>query len=530
MNVSGTALASAQEGVFITDVIYKSNNNASIDDSKIVGFYETLLNSEVVLSPDPTIDGSSITYTVNVYNNSDINYIYVGTFFEEEFYSNDSITFSYTNLNNETVVQRHQPYSFDITFSYVSGVTPSEEINKLISSLNIKFEPANIKETLSGIEFNYLLKNSEYAPEGDVYEYYSEDANRAIDNTVKIIVFGKTSDYISEVSGLTAEPIDVYRTGSISLYRQALGDGTYKIYILSDSGNFILNPNAAWMFDKLYSLEKIVNLHLLDTSNVTNMRDMFCDCAKLVSVDLSNFDTSNVTNMIGMFARMKAITYLDLTTFDTSNVTEMGQMFTNDTVLKRIYVSNNWDVSSKVATEDGGGVFTNCTNLVGNNGTVLDTTKLTYAMAVVDTASTPGYLSNSYNFDTGLNVNHVIKNKSQAEIDAWDISSRYADSSITSITFGRTRDYYKGIYNYNPVAVDEHRSGVISIYRIPNGSNFDVYVLSDTGTFPANADSSWMFDKFNKLQSINNLTMLDTSNVTNMRDFFCDLQAITTVD
>ena len=151
-------------------------------------------------------------------------------------------------------------------------------------------------------------------------------------------------------------------------------------------------------------------------------------------------------------------------------------------------------------------------------------------MAVVDTASTPGYLSNSYNFDTGLNVNHVIKNKSQAEIDAWDISSRYADSSITSITFGRTRDYYKGIYNYNPVAVDAHRSGVISVYRIPNGSNFDVYVLSDTGTFPANADSSWMFDKFNKLQSINNLTMLDTSNVTNMRDFFCDLQAITTVD
>lgn len=530
MNVSGTALASAQEGVFITDVIYKSNNNASIDDSKIVGFYETLLNSEVVLSPDPTIDGSSITYTVNVYNNSDINYIYVGTFFEEEFYSNDSITFSYTNLNDETVVQRHQPYSFDITFSYVSGVTPSEEINKLISSLNIKFEPANIKETLSGIEFNYLLKNSEYAPEGDVYEYYSVDANRAIDNTVKIIEFGKTSDYVSEVSGLTAEPIDVYRTGSISLYRKSLGDGTYKIYILSDSGNFILNPNAAWMFDKLYSLEKIVNLHLLDTSNVTNMRDMFCDCAKLVSVDLSNFDTSNVTNMIGMFARMKAITYLDLTTFDTSNVTEMGQMFTNDTVLKRIYVSNNWDVSSKVATEDGGGVFTNCTNLVGNNGTVLDTTKITYTMAVVDTASTPGYLSNSYNFDTGLNVNHVIKNKSQAEIDAWDISSRYADSSITSITFGRTRDYYKGIYNYNPVAVDAHRSGVISIYRIPNGSNFDVYVLSDTGTFPANSDSSWMFDKFNKLQSINNLTMLDTSNVTNMRDFFCDLQAITTVD
>ena len=530
MNVSGTALASAQEGVFITDVIYKSNNNASIDDSKIVGFYETLLNSKVVLSPDPTIDGSSITYTVNVYNNSDINYIYVGTFFEEEFYSNDSITFSYTNLNNETVVQRHQPYSFDITFSYVSGVTPSEEINKLISSLNIKFEPANIKETLSGIEFNYLLKNSEYAPEGDVYEYYSVDANRAIDNTVKIIVFGKTSDYVSEVSGLTAEPIDVYRTGSISLYRQLLNDGMYKIYILSDSGNFILNPNAAWMFDKLYSLEKIVNLHLLDTSNVINMRDMFCDCAKLVSVDLSNFDTSNVTNMIGMFARMKAITYLDLTTFNTSNVTEMGQMFTNDTVLKRIYVSNNWDVSSKVATEDGGGVFTNCTNLVGNNGTVLDTTKLTYAMAVVDTASTPGYLSNSYNFDTGLNVNHVIKNKSQAEIDAWDISNRYADSSITSITFGRTRDYYKGIYNYNPAAVDAHRSGVISIYRIPNGSNFDVYVLSDTGTFPANADSSWMFDKFNKLQSINNLTMLDTSNVTNMRDFFCDLQAITTVD
>ena len=232
--------------------------------------------------------------------------------------------------------------------------------------------------------------------------------------------------------------------------------------------------------------------------------------------------------MIGMFARMTELDYLDLSTFDTSKVTEMGQMFTTDTNLKKIYVSNKWDVVNNVDSADGGGVFAKCTSLTGGNGTVLGT-DVTYAMAVVD-GITAGYLTSGYNFDIGINVNHVIKNKSASEIENWTLSTRFVDTTVTSLTFGKMRDYYSIVSEYDGVAVDEDGSGVISVYRLPNGSNYDVYILSNSGLFEANADSSLLFDNLVMLKQINNLKLLNTSNVSNMRDMFCDVQTITTLD
>lgn len=528
LDITGKSSANPQEKVFITDVQYIESSESSVDENLVVqSASQTILNSTIYLEEQNI--NSSVKIAITVYNGSSEDYIYVGSFYDNEFYDNNSIMFTVEELTNEQILPKGESYTFYVTFKYKSEEEANNGKNTLTSSIDYRFEPYRVKETLSGIEFNYLIKNSEYAPEGDVYEYYSKDANRAIDNSVKIIVFGKTSDYLSEVSDLTPQPIDLYQTGSISMYRKTLSDGKYKIYILSDTGKFILNENAAWMFDKLYSLEEIINLHLLDTSKVTNMRDMFCDCASLKNVDLSNFDTSNVTNMIGMFARMETITYLDLTTFDTSKVTEIGQMFTTDTNLKKIYVSNKWKLNN-IADEDGKGLFDNCKNLVGANGTTYSDSKLNYTYAVVDTSNTIGYLTNHYNMNTGINVNHAIKNKNQEEIDAWTLKTRYSDTKVINLTFGKTRDYGEIISGYNATAVDSDSSGVISIYRIPNGSNYNVYILSNNGKFEANEDSAWLFDSLVMLKKINGLTYLDTSNISNFRDMFCDLQTITNLD
>lgn len=381
--------------------------------------------------------------------------------------------------------------------------------------------------TMSGIELNFLIKNGSYAPEGDVYEYYSVDANRMQDYTIKKIVFGKYSDYKNEVSGIKEEPIDVNRIGIINLYRVLNNDKTtYTIYILSDDGKFVLSENAAWTFDKLYALESIENLHLLNTSQVTNMRDMFCDCAALTNVDVSNFDTSKVTDMIGMFARMEKIEFLDLLSFDTQSITKMGQMFTTCPLLKAIYVSDKWKLASSI---EGAGMFTSCTNLVGGNGTVLDST-VDFSRAVID-GTTKGYLTGVYNFIDGLNVNHAIKAKTSAEIKDWTLNTRFTDTSVTSITLGRTKDYYDIVKDYNGSAVDAQKSGAIKCYRIPNGNGtYSVYILSNSGKLIANSDSSWMFDKLYKLQTIHNLNLLDTSKVVNMRDLFCDCESITSLD
>ena len=72
-----------------------------------------------------------------------------------------------------------------------------------------------------------------------------------------------------------------------------------------------------------FQCEKLSSVPALDTSNVINMNQMFNNCKSLSSVPALN--TSNVTNMGLMFAGCESLTTVPL--LNTSNVTEMGGMF-----------------------------------------------------------------------------------------------------------------------------------------------------------------------------------------------------------
>lgn len=74
------------------------------------------------------------------------------------------------------------------------------------------------------------------------------------------------------------------------------------------------------------SIESIIGLTYLDTSNVLDMSYMFYS-TQLSELDVSGFDTSNVTDMYAMFTNMNQLSSLDVSGFDTSNVTSMGYMF-----------------------------------------------------------------------------------------------------------------------------------------------------------------------------------------------------------
>ena len=74
----------------------------------------------------------------------------------------------------------------------------------------------------------------------------------------------------------------------------------------------------------------------VDTSNVTDMSNMFNYCNALTSLDLSGWNTSNVNNMRNMFSGCGALTSLDLSGWDTSNVTDMNSMFGGCGALKTI--------------------------------------------------------------------------------------------------------------------------------------------------------------------------------------------------
>ena len=87
------------------------------------------------------------------------------------------------------------------------------------------------------------------------------------------------------------------------------------------------------------------DLNNVNTSNVTNMANMFTGCAYMTSLDISNWNTGNVTNMKGMFLQCNRLNSLDLSHFNTTNVTNMAYMFDNCKSLKSLNVMG-WDTGN----------------------------------------------------------------------------------------------------------------------------------------------------------------------------------------
>lgn len=106
------------------------------------------------------------------------------------------------------------------------------------------------------------------------------------------------------------------------------------------------------MFYKCFSLTEL-NVSNWNTSNVTNMNNMFINCSSLLSIEgINNWDTSNVTNMGGMFSVENAIldddmsiTNLNISDWDVSNVTDMSNMFLKCTSLTSLNLFK-WNIKN----------------------------------------------------------------------------------------------------------------------------------------------------------------------------------------
>ncbi|BBM16365.1 WxL domain-containing protein [Enterococcus mundtii] len=181
-------------------------------------------------------------------------------------------------------------------------------------------------------------------------------------------------------------------TETITLYggeAGARGDAPWKTYssvkqiIVEDQ--VILPSNSTALFWALPNLESIDNVGRFDTSNVTNMNNMFGGTNNIKTLDLSNWDTSkvtdmafmfnsnrnletlnvsnwdtsNVTSMRAMFQTTESLTVIDVSSWNTSNVTDMGWMFFGNRRLESLNISN-WNTTNvSVATS----MFSNTTNL-----------------------------------------------------------------------------------------------------------------------------------------------------------------------
>ena len=96
-----------------------------------------------------------------------------------------------------------------------------------------------------------------------------------------------------------------------------------------------------------------------NTSKITRMSQMFCDCRNLTELDITCFDTSKVVRMWEMFQGCNRLASLSLSNFNTSQVTDMSQMFENCYHLSSLDLSNF--NTSKVNSMDR--MFNQCSRL-----------------------------------------------------------------------------------------------------------------------------------------------------------------------
>ena len=131
--------------------------------------------------------------------------------------------------------------------------------------------------------------------------------------------------------------------------------------ILGVTGNYVGNKYAPRYikFSNYKGSDLDYEIANLDTSNITEMNEMFRDCTSLTHLDLSGFNTSKVTSMFRMFDTCPNLTHLDLRGFDTSKVTSMFSMFAYCRELKTLYLSD-FDTSKLTNMYQ---MFESCTKL-----------------------------------------------------------------------------------------------------------------------------------------------------------------------
>ena len=273
-----------------------------------------------------------------------------------------------------------------------------------------------------------------------------------------------------------------------------------------------------WFFfcENLKSIDGIKNLN---TTNVTDMSEMFMYCSSLTTLDVSGFDTSNVTNMDAMFFSCSSLTTLDVSDFDTRNVTNMASMFNNCSNLTTLDVSG-FDTHSVTSMEF---MFDGCSCLKTLDVSGFDTHNVTSMASMFFSCSSLTTLDVS-GFDTRNVTTMASMLYNCSNLTTLDVSD-FVTNNVTSMAFMFADCSY--LTTLDVSGFDTHNvTDMASMFWCCSGlttidvSGFDTHNVTDM---------SGMFRGCSNFTTLD-LSVFDTHNVTNMSYMFEDCSNLTTLD
>ncbi len=211
----------------------------------------------------------------------------------------------------------------------------TKDRNGLVSGSTFTPEGSSDEVTVTSVWSGNKVTHSEAT--ASIYSAYPGWSSNSISSAVKHVVFETPFAEVTPTSTYgwfyyfeNLETID----GIVNLNTERVTNMTdmfyncQKLTTLDVSGfKTAAVTNMKGMFQFCYGLTTLTGLSTLDTKKVTNMAGMFSGCRSLATIDLSNYDTRNVTDMSSMFSGCMGLTGLDITRLDTHNVTLMNGMF-----------------------------------------------------------------------------------------------------------------------------------------------------------------------------------------------------------
>ena len=205
------------------------------------------------------------------------------------------------------------------------------------------------------------------------------------------MISGYSLNNMFAYSGITDIDLSKWNTSNITNLSNLFFECTRLKQIDLHTWNTESVSTCYWLFRGCSSLE-FINIDGWNTCNVYDMDRMFGECPKLIAIKgLNKLNTTNVQFTRLMFIGDRSLTTLDLSSFDTQNCIDTSQMFRGCYNLKSIYVSDTF-VMTKVSNSTQ--MFLDCTSLIGGSGTKYDPTYIDSTAARIDGGvNNPGYFT-----------------------------------------------------------------------------------------------------------------------------------------
>ena len=148
-------------------------------------------------------------------------------------------------------------------------------------------------------------------------------------------------------------------TRDISISQNIKGVNVDEIKEIDLNANIAIIGSANGLFKNLKNLATIKGLSNLDTSQVTNMEQMFSNCPKLTALDLSSLNTDNVVSYSSMFSGDTALTSVDLSSFKVAANTEVKDMFNSCSSLTKLTLGKDFKFIGSIGLNDLSGTWVN---------------------------------------------------------------------------------------------------------------------------------------------------------------------------